>query len=113
MIKQRSGHIINISSTSGIQGRAFDAAYCASKFGVIGLSHSLVEEVGHYGIRVNVLLPDAVNTPIWDQNGPLRRPEEALPPERVAELVSFILALPKDTVLGDVVIKTRRRKQTK
>ena len=116
MIKQRSGHIINISSTSGIQGRAFDAAYCASKFGVIGLSHSLVEEVGHYGVRVNVLLPDAVNTPMWDQNGPLRRPEEALPPERVAELVSFILAIPRGTVLGDVAIKafkTRRRKQTK
>lgn len=116
MISQRSGHIINISSTSGIQGRAFDTAYCASKFGVVGLSHALAEEVGQYGVRVNVLLPDAVDTPMWDQNGPLRRPEGALSPARVAELVSFILALPNDTVLGDVVIKafkTRRRKKNK
>lgn len=114
MIRQRSGHIINLSSTSGIQGRAFDTAYCASKFGVIGLSHSLAEEMRHYGIRVNVILPDAVDTPMWDQNGPLRQPEDALPPERVAELIAFILGMPEDTVLGDVVIKafkTRRRKK--
>lgn len=114
MIRQRSGHIINLSSTSGIQGRAFDTAYCASKFGVIGLSHSLAEEMRHYGIRVNVILPDAVDTPMWEQNGPLHLPEEALPPDRIAELVAFILGLPDDTIVGDVVIKafkTRRRKK--
>jgi NAD(P)-dependent dehydrogenase (short-subunit alcohol dehydrogenase family) len=114
MIRQRSGHIINLSSTSGIQGRAFDTAYCASKFGVIGLSHSLAEEMRHYGVRVNVILPDAVDTPIWEQNGPLRQPEESLPPDRVAELIAFIIGLPDDTMLGDVVIKafkTRRRKK--
>lgn len=116
MIRQRSGQIINLSSTSGIQGRAFDTAYCASKFGVIGLSHSLAEEVRSYGVRVNVILPDAVDTPMWDQNGPISRPEDSLPPERVADLVVFLLGLPEDTVLGDVVIrafKTRRRKKTK
>ncbi|MBD0347269.1 MAG: SDR family oxidoreductase, partial [Coleofasciculus sp. Co-bin14] len=45
MIAQKQGDIINISSVSGRQGRAFDAAYCASKFGIIGLSESLAEEV--------------------------------------------------------------------
>lgn len=114
MIRQRNGHIINLSSTSGIQGRAFDSAYCASKHGVIGLSHSLAEEVRQYGVRVNVLLPDAVDTPMWEQNGVLRQSDAALPPERVSKLISFILALPNDTVLGDVVIKvfkTRNRKK--
>jgi NAD(P)-dependent dehydrogenase (short-subunit alcohol dehydrogenase family) len=114
MIRQRSGHIINLSSTSGIQGRAFDTAYCASKFGVVGLSHSLAEEMRHYGVRVNVILPDAVDTPMWEQNGPLRQPEEALPPARVAELIAFIVGMSDDTMLGDVVIKafkTRRRKK--
>lgn len=114
MMKQRRGHIINLSSTSGIKGRAFDTAYCASKFGVVGLSHSLAEEVRNYGIRVNVLLPDAVDTPMWEQNGPLRQTETALPPERVSELVCFLLAMPNDTILGDIVIKafrTRRRKK--
>lgn len=116
MIRQRKGQIINLSSTSGIQGRAFDTAYCASKFGVIGLSHSLAEEMRHYGIRVNVVLPDAVDTPMWEQNGMLRKPEDALPPERVADLIAFLVSMPEDTMLGDVVIKafkTRRRKKSK
>lgn len=113
MIKKRSGHIINLSSTSGIQGRAFDTAYCASKFGVVGLSHSLAEEVRSYGIRVNVLLPDAVDTPMWEQNGPLRQTETALPPERVSELVCFLLAMPNDTILGDIVIKAFKTRQRK
>lgn len=113
MIKKRSGHIINLSSTSGIQGRAFDTAYCASKFGVVGLSHSLAEEVRNYGIRVNVLLPDAVDTPMWEQNGPLRQTETALPPERVSELVCFLLGMPNDTMLGDIVIKAFKTRQRK
>ena len=62
MIAQKQGDIVNISSVSGRQGRAFDAAYCASKFGIIGFSESLAEEVAAYGIRVQTILPDAVDT---------------------------------------------------
>jgi NAD(P)-dependent dehydrogenase (short-subunit alcohol dehydrogenase family) len=111
MIQQRSGAIINVSSTSGRQGRAHDSAYCASKFGVIGLSESLAEEVRLHGIKVQVVLPDAVDTPLWDQNGPIR-PELALPPERVGDLIAFMACLPADTILPAPVIapfRTRRR----
>ena len=114
MIKEKKGHIINFSSTSGLQGRALDSVYCASKFGIIGLSESLAEEVRQYGIRVHVVLPDAVNTPIWDQNGPVRAPKDSLPPERVADFVTYIASLPEDTVLGNLAIlpfRTRRRKK--
>ncbi len=113
MIKQQAGKIINISSTSGRKGRAFDSVYCASKFGVIGLSESLAEEVRRYGIKVQTVLPDAVNTPLWDQNGPIRAPEHALSPERVAELIVYMLKLPEDTIFENIVISpfpTRRRK---
>jgi NAD(P)-dependent dehydrogenase (short-subunit alcohol dehydrogenase family) len=113
MIKQRYGQIVNISSTSGLKGRAFDSVYCASKFGVLGLSQSLAEEVRSYGIRVNVILPDAVNTPMWEQNGPIRAPGYALDPSQVADLICYVVSLPMDTVLGDLAIlpfKTRRRK---
>lgn len=115
MTKQRNGQIINLSSTSGLKGRAFDSVYCASKFGVIGLSQSLAEEVRPHNIRVHVILPDAVDTPMWDQNGPIRAPGDALPPSRVAELIEFVLNLPHDTILGDLVIsafKARRRKKS-
>ncbi len=70
MLEQKHGDIINISSTSGRQGRPFDGPYSASKFGIIGLSESLAEEVSTQGIRVQTVLPDAVETPLWDQNGP-------------------------------------------
>jgi len=114
MIKQRSGRIVNISSTSGQKGRAFDSVYCASKFGVIGLSESLAEEVRQYGIKVQTVLPDAVDTPFWDQNGPIKAPEYSLPPERVAKLIVYTLTLPHDTILGNIVIcpfKHRKRKK--
>lgn len=113
MIAQRRGHIVNLSSTSGRHGRAFDAPYSASKFGVIGLSESLAEENRQFGIRVHVVLPDAVSTPLWSQNGPVPPPEGALPPERVADLILYLVTLPQDTILGNLVIapfKSRRRK---
>jgi NAD(P)-dependent dehydrogenase (short-subunit alcohol dehydrogenase family) len=112
MIANRSGLIINVSSTSGRQGRAHDAPYCASKFGVVGLSEALAEEVRHRGIRVQTIFPDAVDTPLWEQNGPIK-PEYALAPERVADLIAFMVALPEDTQLVAPAIapfRTRRRK---
>lgn len=114
MMQQRAGQIVNLSSTSGKIGRALDSAYCASKFGVIGLSEALAEEVRPYGIKVTTICPDAVDTPLWDQNGPIRAPEHALHPARVADLIAYILSLPRDTLLQNVVLmpfKTRRRKK--
>ena len=117
MLEQKQGDIINISSTSGRQGRPFDGPYSASKFGIIGLSESLAEEVSIQGIRVQTVLPDAVATPLWDQNGPAAlKPVSTLPPERVAEFILFLLDLPRDTYLPNPVIapmkqRKKRRRQ--
>ncbi|QSJ20565.1 SDR family oxidoreductase [Nostoc sp. UHCC 0702] len=114
MLAQKQGDIINISSVSGRQGRAFDAAYCASKFGIIGLSESIAEEVASDGVRVQTLLPDAVDTPLWNQNGSqaIKAPV-ALAPERVAEFIVYLLMLPRDTYLLNPTIapiKSRRKR---
>jgi len=116
MSEQGQGHIINISSTSGLKGRAYDSVYCASKFGVVGLSEALAEEVRSSGVRVHVVMPDAVDTPIWDQNGPIKAPGNSLPPERVANLICYLAELPEDAVLGNIVItpfvsRSRRKKK--
>lgn len=114
MLKARSGHIVHISSTSGLRGRAFDGAYCASKFAVRGFSESLMEEVGRSGVRVHTLLPDAVATPLWEQNGPVPMPPDALPPERVADFIAYLIELPEDCVLLNPVLTPfggRRRKR--
>jgi 3-oxoacyl-[acyl-carrier protein] reductase len=108
MLRQRSGQIVNVSSTSGRKGYAFDAAYCASKFGVIGMTETLAEEMRHHGIRVSVLLLGAIDTPMWDQNGPIPRPEDVLPVGRVADLIGYLATLPPDTVYLETVIEPRR-----
>jgi NAD(P)-dependent dehydrogenase (short-subunit alcohol dehydrogenase family) len=113
MIRRRRGSIVNVSSVAGRVGRAYDAAYCASKFGVIGFSEALAEEVRPSGIRVQTILPDAVDTPLLAANGPIPAPAHTLPPERVAGVIVFLLTLPEDTVLINPVVapfRTRRRK---
>jgi len=60
MIAQQSGAIINISSVSGRRGPATRSPYSSSKFGMVGLTQSLSQEVGRYGIRVNCVAPGLV-----------------------------------------------------
>ena len=108
MKRQQSGQIINVSSTSGRKGYAFDSAYCASKFAVIGMSEALAEEVRQYGVRVQILLPGAIDTPIWGQNGPIPKPGDVLPVERVAQLLTRLIRLPMDVVCLETVIEPLR-----
>lgn len=117
MIAQRSGTVINISSVSGLRGRAHDGPYCASKFGVIGLTQSVADEVRGYGVKVMSVLPDAIDTPMWQQNHPIPPPSDSLPPQRVAELIVYLLKQPADTILVGPVIaplgaRTRRPAET-
>lgn len=57
MMKQRSGHIINISSVLGIRGKTGQAAYSSSKAGLIGLTKAAAVELAPRGIQVNAVLP--------------------------------------------------------
>ena len=114
MLPRKCGQIVNLSSTSGQKGRPLDSLYSASKAGVIGLSESIAEEVRMFGIRVQVILPDAVDTPLWKQNGPLPvAPPGSLPPERVAEVIAMCLSLPPDTTCARLVIEPFRKRKTR
>jgi short-subunit dehydrogenase len=60
--KQRSGHIITVSSTAGLTGFAFGTAYAASKFGLEGWMHSLQAEIAPFGINTTIVNPGFFRT---------------------------------------------------
>jgi len=67
MRKQRSGHIINISSIGGSVGTAGRTAYSASKFALGGLSECLAKEVSPFGIKITVLEPGQFRTDFFNK----------------------------------------------
>ncbi|KJR43140.1 3-ketoacyl-ACP reductase [Candidatus Magnetoovum chiemensis] len=68
LIKSKNAHIINVSSRAGLQGSIGQAAYSASKAALIGLSMSIAKELAQYNIRVNVLVPGYMDTPMGREN---------------------------------------------
>ncbi len=87
MKKQGSGIIINISSGLGVSGEANFSAYCASKFGVIGLTQAIADETAGTGLRIYAVLPGAVNTKLFWNLGLGMEPSELLSPEHVAKKI--------------------------
>lgn len=94
MIERKSGDIINISSTAGQRGAPLTSAYSASKFGLLGLTESLMLEVRKHNIRVSALTPStiatdmAIDLKLTDGN-----PEKVMQAEDMAEFVVSQLKL--------------------
>ena len=94
MIERKSGDIINISSTAGKTGAAVTSAYSASKFGVFGLSESLMQEVRKHNIRVTALAPSTIVTDLAESANLITGdPERVMHPEDFAELIIAQLKL--------------------
>ncbi len=95
LIEKNRGDIINISSTNGLSGAATSSAYSASKFGLIGLTESLAQEVRRNNIRVTALTPStvatelAINTNLIAEN----KDEKYMQPEDIAEFIVSQLKL--------------------
>jgi len=85
MIERRRGAIVNIASVAGRIGYALRTPYAASKWGMIGLSHSLAAELGPYGIRVNAVLPGSTEGERMNRVIAARASAEGKPLDEVRE----------------------------
>ena len=105
MKRQRSGYIFNISSLAGKVGMGGAAAYSASKFGIVGLTQSLLDEVIDHSIRATVICPGFVATPMVA--GASVPTEEMIPPTDIGKLVVNLLNLSPVTVIKEIVVQRR------
>ena len=104
MLRQRRGTIVNIASIAATRAIAGAAAYSATKAGVVGFSRVLADEVRRDGVRVGVLLPGAVDTPLWDTIPSAPDRGRMLRPEDVARAVVLMATLPPGAALEELTL---------
>lgn len=111
MLKARWGRIVNVSSAAGLRGNPGQAAYSASKAGVIGLSQSLAKEYGSRGITANAVCPGFVETAMTEEflGKQGKRLIEQIPAgrvgtaEEVADVIRFLASDQASYVNGSVI----------
>jgi 3-oxoacyl-[acyl-carrier protein] reductase len=112
MIARRAGSIVNVSSLTAVRGVAGQAAYGATKAGLIGMTKSLARELGKRNIRVNAVVPGLVMTEMIADTPPEKlkalRAIEALPsgtsPEDVAAMIAFLLSDSAAAITGQAIL---------
>jgi NAD(P)-dependent dehydrogenase (short-subunit alcohol dehydrogenase family) len=109
MIERKRGHIINIASIAGQVGSANRAVYCASKFGVVGFTESLAEEVRQYGVRASVICPGSTDTRFSpsETSGKLR--ERMLRPEDVAHAVRMLVTQEPNSFISEIIMRPTQK----
>jgi 3-oxoacyl-[acyl-carrier protein] reductase len=110
MIRRGTGDIINISSLAGRNAFAGGGIYCASKWGLQGLSACMAEDLREHGIRVSVICPGSVATSFssGSARGP-KDPAKVLSPEDVAHAVEMIVTQSPQSFLSEVHVRPLRK----
>src|SRR5215813_3466252 len=109
MIERKRGHIINIASIAGKVGSANRAVYCASKFGVVGFTESLAEEVRQYGIRATVICPGSTDTGFSSAETAGKARERMLRPEDIAHAVRMIVTQEPNSFISEIIMRPTQK----
>jgi len=100
-------HIFNVISNAGKTGFPNWSAYCASKFGVLGFTNSIREELRDRSIKVTAVLPGPTDTPLWEGIEGVWDRERMMKPDAVADMIISIYKQPEDVVTEEVFIMPR------
>ena len=109
MIERKKGHIINIASIAGKVGSANRAVYCASKFGVIGFTESLAEEVRQHGIRASVICPGSTDSGFSPSNHAGKARDKMLRPDDIAHAVRTIVTQEPNSFISEIILRPTRK----
>lgn len=104
MQEQGAGHIVNVASTAAKRAWANAAAYHASKWGLLGLSHALHVEARAYGVKVTAIVAGGMRTPFLFDRFPDLDPGLLQDPECVARTIAFALSQPAGTVIPELTV---------
>lgn len=107
MISRRSGHIINIASLAGKNAFAGGSVYCASKWGLLGLTQCAAEDLRPYGIRVSAICPGSVATDFSPHSS--KDPAKMLQPEDVAHAVEMIVTQASQSFISEVLLRPTQK----
>lgn len=107
MIARRRGHIVNISSLAGKNTFAGGAIYCASKWGLQGLTACMAEDLRQYAIRVSSVCPGSVNTEFSPHVG--KAAERMLQPDDVAHVVAMLVTQSPTGFASEVLLRPTQK----
>lgn len=107
MISRRSGHIVNIASLAGKNAFPGGGIYCASKWGVLGLTECMAEDLRSFDIRVSAICPGSVATDFSPQSK--KDPRKMLQPEDVAHAVSMIVTQAPQSFISEVLLRPTQK----
>lgn len=106
--EQGKGHIVNITSTAAKRAWTEATAYHASKWGLLGFSHSLHAEGRRDNIKVTAVVSGGMRTPFILERFPDTDPNVLQDPKNVAQTVHFVLTQPDESVIPEVMVLPMR-----
>jgi 3-oxoacyl-[acyl-carrier protein] reductase len=107
MIERRGGHIINIASLAGKNAFPGGGIYCASKWGLLGLTACLAEDLRQYGIRVSAICPGSVATDFSPHTG--KDSSKMLQPDDIAHTVGLIVTQSPQSFISEVLMRPTQK----
>jgi NADP-dependent 3-hydroxy acid dehydrogenase YdfG len=107
MIERSGGHIINIASLAGKNAFRGGGIYCASKWGLLGLTECMAEDLRQYGIRVSAICPGSVATEFSPHAG--KDASKMLQADDIAHAVEMIVTQAPQSFISEILMRPTQK----